>query len=121
MNNDWIQISYANGDKELHNTDNVLYLLKDGPHRKLSLLIGFHPIFLGAGDTLSSKSQQEVENFIGAAFVKLHKGTTTLFVPIKTLLQIKKAGSKVTVTMKKRMDEASGTITVIDDIGPEFN
>ena len=125
MNNDWLQISYANGDKELHNTDNLLYLLKNTDQqptiRKLSFLRKFSPIILAAGDTVSSKTQQEVETFLGGPFVKLHLDNTTLFVPVKTLLQIKKVGSNVTVTLKQDFDETSGTLTLLGDIGPEFN
>ena len=121
MNNDWLQINYANGDKELHNIDNLLYLLKGSGLRKLSFLRRFKPILLGPGDTLSSRTQQEVETFIGAAFVKMTLENTSLFIPIKSLLQIKKVGSAITVTMKQHFDETSGQIDMLDDIGVEFN
>ncbi len=105
--------------------DNVLYLLTNTSYpeklRKLAFLKVFKPIILGAGDTVSSRTQQQVEDFLGAPFVKLSLEDTSLFVPVKVLLQMKKVGSVVTVTMKQHFDEASGALTLLNDIGPGFN
>jgi len=116
MNNDWLQITRVSGDIELYNTDEILYLAK-GTARRV-LMKRLPQIILGVGDTTQSKTQLEVETFLGGSFVKVDKGDMDILIPVKSLEYITKIEELVEVRIKGLVDME--TITMFDDIETEF-
>ena len=124
MNNDWIQITYVSGDVEVINTDCLLYMIKNSEGtRKMILVYPLQSFVLAGGDTVSSKTQEQVETFLGGPFVKIAETSYTLFVPVKSLSAIKKIGAVIYVKRKDRKEFESTAVILTDEtvLDSEFN
>lgn len=119
MNNDWLQVIHTSGNIDVYNMYGFLYMLKnDSGSRQLHFRNGLPSILLDPTDTTSSKTQLEVETFLGGSFVKILRDLHTVYLPVKSISAIRKVGSVISVVIfgSSEIEE----VLLFDDIETEF-